>query len=354
MIIPHLGIVFPIYEVHVGSFIFRKQPNTPMIKKAPRKFLASLSVLSLISAPLTAHEGEEGHTHEEEVAVELLPELEGVGAFLSIASGLRSLEFSQEEFAIVTTSFTAAMAGENPGAEVLQGMRDTAQFMRDRFESIENEAELTAPSELTCQTIGFMIATQSRLAELEFSKEEIAQIAKGLEYGLDASKDPAAIRAEIPNVQQFLTERQQKLAAVQAEKMQGELAERRVEMAAFFEKIATEEGIEKDESGFYFKVTEAGEGDKPTMSDSVEVHYKGTLIDGTVFDSSFDRGAPATFPMNGVIKGFSGGLSKIAAGGKVTIYIPSDLGYGDNPRPGGVIKPGDALIFECELIKVNP
>ena len=332
------------------------------VKNAPRRLLASLSILSLISAPLFAdeiaydqdHHHDHDHSQEAAAPVEILPELEGVGAFLSIASGLRSLEFSEEEFTTVVTAFTSAMAGDNPGAEVLQGMRDTAQFMRDRFQSIENEAELTAPSELTCQTIGFMIATQPRLTELEFSKEEIAQIAKGLEYGLDKSKDPAAIRAQIPNVQQFLTERQQKLEAVQAEKMKGELDERRVEMAVFFEKIADEEGVQKDESGFYFKVEAEGEGAKPTMTDSVEVHYKGTLIDGTVFDSSFNRGAPATFPMNGVIKGFSGGLSKVAAGGKVTIYIPSDLGYGDNPRQGGVIKPGDALIFECELIKVNP
>ena len=326
------------------------------LKNAPRRFLASISVFSLISAhqPVLAHEGENAHDHTVEAALEMLPELEGVGAFLSIASGLRSLEFTEEEFTTVIASFSTAMAGENPGAEVLQGMRDAAQFMRDRFNAINADAELAPPSELTCQTIGFMIATQSRLAELDFSAEEIAQIAKGLEYGLDASKDAAAIRAEIPNVQQFLTARQEKLAAVQAEKMKGELDARRIEMAAFFEKISLEEGVQKDESGFYYKVTADGEGTKPTMSDSVEVHYKGTLIDGTVFDSSFDRGQPATFPMNGVIAGFSGGLSKIAAGGKVTIYIPSDLGYGDNPRPGGVIKPGDALIFECELIQVNP
>ena len=71
-----------------------------------------------------------------------------------------------------------------------------------------------------------------------------------------------------------------------------------------------------------------------------------------VFDSSVDRGQPASFPMGGVIKGFSGGLTKTQVGGKVKIYIPSELGYGDNPRPGGKIKPGDTLIFECELLEI--
>ena len=85
----------------------------------------------------------------------------------------------------------------------------------------------------------------------------------------------------------------------------------------------------------------------------VRLHYHGTLIDGTVFDSSVDRGQPASFPMNGVIKGFSGGLTKTEVGGKIRIYIPSELGYGDNPRPGGKIKPGDTLIFECELLGIN-
>jgi len=96
-----------------------------------------------------------------------------------------------------------------------------------------------------------------------------------------------------------------------------------------------------------------GKGPSPTMKNTVRLHYHGTLIDGTVFDSSVDRGQPASFPMGGVIKGFSGGLTKTQVGGKVKIYIPSELGYGDNPRPGGKIKPGDTLIFECELLEIK-
>ncbi|MEC7487331.1 MAG: FKBP-type peptidyl-prolyl cis-trans isomerase, partial [Verrucomicrobiota bacterium] len=108
------------------------------------------------------------------------------------------------------------------------------------------------------------------------------------------------------------------------------------------------------DSGLYYKIVEPGEGDRPSLTDSVLVHYKGTRIDGTTFDSSYERGEPATFPLNGVVAGFGEGLTKIAAGGKIILYIPSDLGYGNTPRPGGEIQPGDTLVFECELIEINP
>ena len=77
----------------------------------------------------------------------------------------------------------------------------------------------------------------------------------------------------------------------------------------------------KDPSGFYYEILKTGEGPSPTMDNTVRLHYHGTLIDGTVFDSSVDRGQPASFPMNGVIKGFSGGLTKTQVGGKIRIYI---------------------------------
>jgi len=104
----------------------------------------------------------------------------------------------------------------------------------------------------------------------------------------------------------------------------------------------------------YYKVLDPGTGPAPSLTDSVLVHYKGTLIDGTQFDSSYDRGAPATFGLNQVVAGFGEGLTKIGVGGKIILYMPSELGYGNSPRPGGAIKPGDSLIFECELLEVDP
>lgn len=317
--------------------------------KTPCKLLASAVLLSALSTASFAQEPMEASTITAEssaLAGEKLSDLKGAGALLSIAY-IRSLEFAPSEYDAVIASFQEYAKGGDPSEEISSNLQTTSQYMNDRFKAKNSGSELVPPSEITCKAIGYMLAIQSGLAALEFEDEEIALIAEGIKYGINPDKSDATIRAELPDVRKFLTDRQNQITS------RG-LEERRSEMAAFFEKIATEEGVEKDESGFYFKVDSEGEGAKPTMADSVNVHYKGTLIDGTQFDSSYDRGEPATFPMTGVIKGFSGGLTKIAPGGKVTIYIPSELGYGDNPRPGGVIKPGDALIFECELVGVNP
>lgn len=105
--------------------------------------------------------------------------------------------------------------------------------------------------------------------------------------------------------------------------------------------------------GIYYTTERAGSNPKPTINSSVTVHYKGTLLDGTVFDSSYDRGTPATFPLKNVVKGWQIGIPLFGKGGKGTIIIPSGLAYGPNPRPGGKIKPNDVLIFEVEVIDVK-
>ncbi|MGK0388561.1 MAG: peptidylprolyl isomerase [Maribacter sp.] len=105
--------------------------------------------------------------------------------------------------------------------------------------------------------------------------------------------------------------------------------------------------------GIYYITERTGSAPMPTINSSVTVHYKGTLLDGTVFDSSYDRGAPATFPLKGVVKGWQIGIPLFGKGGKGTLIIPSGLAYGANPRPGGKIKPNDVLIFEVEVIDVK-
>lgn len=106
-------------------------------------------------------------------------------------------------------------------------------------------------------------------------------------------------------------------------------------------------------SGLQYKVITMGTGVKPTATDQVKVHYKGTLLDGTVFDSSYDRNEPITFPLNGVIPGWTEGVQLMPVGSKFIFYIPSHLGYGDRGA-GQQIQPGATLIFEVELLDVNP
>ena len=112
-------------------------------------------------------------------------------------------------------------------------------------------------------------------------------------------------------------------------------------------------GINVTESGLQYEILVEGNGEKPTSESQVTVHYHGTLIDGTVFDSSVDRGEPASFGVGQVIRGWTEVLQLMPTGSKWKVFIPSELAYGANPRPGGAIKPHMALIFDIELISIN-
>ncbi|MFV0505328.1 MAG: FKBP-type peptidyl-prolyl cis-trans isomerase [Bacteroidales bacterium] len=121
---------------------------------------------------------------------------------------------------------------------------------------------------------------------------------------------------------------------------------------AFLTENAKRDGVIVTESGLQYEILKEGTGAVPASGEDVKVNYTGTLIDGTKFDSSIDRGEPATFNVNGVVKGFSEALMLMPVGSKWKIYIPQDLGYGKNVRPGSPIKAGSALIFEIELLDI--
>ncbi len=137
--------------------------------------------------------------------------------------------------------------------------------------------------------------------------------------------------------------------------MEAKAAERNKGLAAkgeeFLAENATREGIFVTESGLQYEVITMGEGEKPTAESTVKVHYHGTLIDGTVFDSSVQRGEPIEFPLNGVIKGWTEGLQLMPVGSKFKLYIPYQLAYGERGA-GDLIGPCEALIFEVELLEI--
>ncbi len=163
-----------------------------------------------------------------------------------------------------------------------------------------------------------------------------------------AGREPALGAAEAQRlVQTFLAEQEAKQQAAMAEK--GKAA--RAEGEAFLKQNAAKEGIVTLPSGLQYQVLTPGTGRKPKATDKVKCHYEGTLIDGTVFDSSYRRGEPAVFPLNGVIKGWTEGVQLMSEGAKFRFFIPFDLAYGANGA-GASIPPYAALIFDVELIEV--
>ena len=221
-----------------------------------------------------------------------------------------------------------------------------AQDATEKSQKLSEEA-------LIYETIGMMFAQGSGLGKMQFTEEQIDHILSGMKKGFSMKEMPPEHSAVQQKVQEVMMKKMQVARQAKQAEMSKAAAGNKTKGKEFLALLSKKEGVKKDPAGFYYEIFKTGEGPSPTMDNTVRLHYHGTLIDGTVFDSSVDRGQPASFPMNGVIKGFSGGLTKTQVGGKIRIYIPSELGYGDNPRPGGKIKPGDTLIFECELLEIN-
>ncbi len=122
---------------------------------------------------------------------------------------------------------------------------------------------------------------------------------------------------------------------------------------AFLKENSTKEGVKTTASGLQYKVLKEGTGKIPKATDNVQVHYRGTLLDGTEFDSSIKRGEPAEFPLNRVIPGWTEGVQLMKEGSKYQFTIPSKLAYGERGTPGGPIPPNATLIFEVELISIR-
>jgi FKBP-type peptidyl-prolyl cis-trans isomerase FkpA len=200
-------------------------------------------------------------------------------------------------------------------------------------------ADTPAPStddEKAVYTIGLML--HRNLATLGLTDAELQLVLRAIS---DAHAGKPAVKAEefAPKVQGFVQARAEKRAA--AEKERGK---------ALLDAASKEAGAQKTATGLVYRETLAGTGATPAATDKVKVHYRGTLVDGTEFDSSIGRGQPAEFALNGVIPCWTEGLQKMKVGGKAKLVCPAELAYGDRGRPG--IPPGATLVFEVELIEI--
>ena len=218
--------------------------------------------------------------------------------------------------------------------------------------------------------MGLVLATGSGVAGAEEAiklETDIQRIsyAFGLDFGayvkgmqlMDEPFDLAAVQQGIKDAytegaEPLMTmEDVQKAQQIYVKKKSGEVDKNKEAAAKFLKENGEKEGVKTTESGLQYKVIKEGTGASPKADDMVKVHYKGTLMDGTEFDSSHKRGEPATFKINQVIPGWTEGLQLMKEGGVAELYLDPKLAYGDNGA-GPLIKPGSLLIFNVELLEV--
>ena len=210
----------------------------------------------------------------------------------------------------------------------------------------QNVTALTTPKQKASYAIGMNLGTGLHRQNVDVDNAALIQGVQDALAGGKTLLTEEEARAALMQLQSDMQAKQQAKAAQEGEanKKEGE---------AFLAANKSKEGVVTLPSGLQYKILTPGTGPKPTASDSVVCNYKGTLINGTEFDSSYKRGEPATFPVTGVIKGWTEALQLMPVGSKWQLVIPSDLAYGPRGTPGGPIGPNADLVFEVELISIK-
>ena len=197
---------------------------------------------------------------------------------------------------------------------------------------------LATDEEKTVYALGLQVYRS--LAPFDLSPAELELINRALADAA-AGKPAVDVNEWVPKLQPFAQARSARVAEQQ-----------KASSKAYLAKAVTEPGVLKTESGMIYKDIQPGTGASPKASDTVKVNYRGALIDGTEFDSSYKRNQPAQFPLSGVIRCWTEGVQKMKVGGKARLVCPSDIAYGDNGHPPA-IPGGAALIFEIELLEIG-
>lgn len=226
----------------------------------------------------------------------------------------------------------AAAAPAAPAAKPAAAKPAKAAKAAPSADSFKNDDERTA------YAYGYKVG--QNLAPLGMTENEVKILAQGLREAAAGKEAAVNMSVFLPKVPELI----QKHVAVKAE------AEKK-KGAAFAEKFSKEAGVKPVTGGAFYKEIAAGKGAQPSADDTVKVNYRGTLIDGTEFDSSYKRNEPATFPLKGVIPCWTNGVAMMKVGGKAKLVCPSDAAYGDGGHPP-VIPGGATLIFEVELLDI--
>lgn len=229
-------------------------------------------------------------------------------------------------------------------------LMSSASFAEKKVKPVENapasNVVLKSKMDSLSYSFGAQFASDFKTNDIQIDPELFARGLKDGFSGASLALTQDQIQSVILNFNQEMRTKQM-LKQQEMGKVNKEASEK------FLAENAKKPGVKVTPSGLQYIITEEGKGASPKATDTVKVHYKGTLIDGTVFDSSIDRGQPIEFPLNGVIPGWTEGLQLMKEGGKATLFIPSSLGYGERGA-GGAIGPNQALIFEVQLLEVKP
>ncbi len=205
----------------------------------------------------------------------------------------------------------------------------------------EKEVALTTEEDKMSYGIGMSMARSVKSQPVEINSDALVAGLKDILSEKEPRLDEEAIRAAFASVREKQMEIQKVEAEASVKKSQDYLTEN-----------AKKEGMTVTDSGLQYEVLASGDGEMPQAEDVVKVHYHGTLIDGSVFDSSVERGAPATFPVNRVISGWTEALQLMKVGDKWRLHIPADLAYGEQ-SPSPKIPANSALVFEVELLGIE-
>jgi len=213
-------------------------------------------------------------------------------------------------------------------------------FVNEFTGSGKIKSESAVKLESTYDSLSYLLGLNIGYQSVDFQLTEInpALVGSGINTVLNDSSefDQMAVQSLTGEVQGRIQQEKSKLAITEG--------------TEFLEKNRVKDGVIETESGLQYEVLQEGDGAMPADTSVVKVHYHGTLLDGTVFDSSVDRGEPVEFPLNRVIAGWTEGLQLMSVGSKYRFYIPQELGYGD--RPAGQIPPNSLLIFDVELLDI--
>ena len=318
--------------------------------------LLTLTLISLGALTLAAAEEQTEACAKDECAAKEVTKAEKVEVNMKDVSytiGFDSVKAGKEQNKIVLNpekvaeGYKDGFAKKSPAVkqeEIQEAHQKYLEFSKEKADKVYEDPGTLSYYNGYTMGVGFVRMQMASLdADSLIAGMKDAKEGKEPKFNDDKRKEIMA------QFEQAAMEKQQELLKAQQEKA----AKIKEESKKFLEENAKKEGVKVTESGLQYTIIKEGEGAKPKATDTVKVHYKGTLTDGTEFDSSYKRGEPISFPLNGVIKGWTEGLQLMPVGSTYRFFIPSDLGYGDRGA-GADIPGGAALIFDVELIDINP